>query len=57
MEAMSKETHALILFVISMAIGLGVYIGTCRYYDAREQGAKMFCVKQRAKHKFCEKYF
>lgn len=54
---MSEATHALILFVVSMAIGLGVYIGTCRYYDAREQGAKMFCVEQKAKHKFCEKYF
>lgn len=54
---MSKETHALILFVVSMAIGLGVYIGTCRYYDARELDVKLFCVENRAKFKFCQKYF
>lgn len=54
---MSEATHALILFVVSMAIGLGVYIGTCRYYDEREMGAKIFCVEQRVKYKFCEKYF
>ena len=55
-----KETTKLLIMLVTLAIILTLSVAMLRlndYYLKREQDVKLFCVEQKAKHKFCRKYF
>ena len=57
---MKPETKVLtfILFqwlLILVLVIIGVKLDD--YYEAREMGARLYCVEMKSKPKFCEKYF